>query len=61
MRTLLLHQFVVTHGIVAVLGFFINVITPEATAKKLGWATGLWQIKYGFQQPGFGVIGVMTI
>ena len=61
MRTLLLHQFVVTHGIVAVLGFFINVITPKATAEKLGWATSPWQIKYGFQQLGLGVIGVLTI
>lgn len=60
-HTLLLHQFVVTHGIVAVLGFTINVLTPRTTAKKLGWPTSPWQIKYGFQQLGLGVIGVMTI
>lgn len=61
MHTMLLHQFVVTHGIVAVVGFIINVLTPKSTAKKLGWATSPWQIKYGFQQLGLGVIGVMTV
>lgn len=61
MHTMLLHQFVVTHGIVAVVGFIINVLTPKTTAQKLGWATSPWQIKYGFQQLGLGVIGVMTI
>ena len=39
MHTLLLHQFAVTHGLLAVIGFFTNVITPRQTAEKLGWAT----------------------
>lgn len=34
---------------------------PNSTAKKLGWPTSPWQIKYGFQQLGLGVIGVLTI
>ena len=61
MHTLLLHQFAVTHGVLAVIGFFINVITPRRTAEKLGWATSPYQIKYGFQQLGLGVIGVLTV
>lgn len=61
MSTLLLHQFVVPHGLIAVGGFIINVITPEKTAAKLGWPSGPFQIKYGFAQVGLGVMGVMSI
>ena len=61
LKTFLLHQFVVTHGIVAVGGFIINVITPEKTAAKLGWPGGLFQVKYGFSQLGLGVMGALSI
>ena len=61
MHVMLLHQFVVTHGVIAILGFIMNVLTPERTAASLGWATSPYQIKYGFQQLGLGVMGVLTI
>ncbi|UZN02612.1 hypothetical protein OKX07_16375 [Cellulomonas sp. S1-8] len=61
MRTLLLHQFVVSHGFIAVAGFIINVLYPERTAAKLDWPSGPFQIKYGFAQLGLGVMGVMAI
>ncbi|WP_030160862.1 DUF6790 family protein [Glycomyces sp. NRRL B-16210] len=61
MKTLLLHQFVVPHGLIAVFGFVINVIHPEKTAEKLGWPSGPFQIKYGFAQLGLGVMGVLSI
>ncbi|RPF22274.1 DUF6790 family protein [Myceligenerans xiligouense] len=61
LRTLLLHQFVVSHGFIAVAGFIINVLYPERTAAKLGWPSGPFQIKYGFAQLGLGVMGVMAI
>ncbi|MFV0375345.1 DUF6790 family protein [Microbacterium sp.] len=60
-RTLLLHQFAVTHGIIAVIGFVINVLRPRQTAAKLGWATSPFQVKYGFAQLGLGIMGVMSI
>jgi len=58
---LLLYQFVVTFGLVAIIGFFINVVIPEKTAKSLGWPGGPFQIKYGFSQLGLGIFGVMAI
>lgn len=61
MKTLLLHQFVVSHGIIAVGGFIINVLTPKQTAAKLGWPSGPFQVKYGFAQVGLGVMGVLSI
>lgn len=61
MKTLLLHQFAVSHGIIAVGGFIINVLYPEKTAAKLGWPSGPFQIKYGFAQVGLGVMGVLAI
>jgi hypothetical protein len=61
LKTLLLGQFAVSHGIIAVLGFIINVLTPERTAAQLGWPSGPFQVKYGFAQLGLGVIGVMAI
>lgn len=60
-KTLLLHQFVVSHGFIAVAGFIINVLYPERTAAKLGWPSGPFQIKYGFAQLGLGVMGVLAI
>ena len=61
MRVLLLHQFVVTHGLVAIIGFIINVIIPKRTAAKIGWPSSLYQVKYGFHQLGLGVMGVLSI
>ncbi|GAB4084604.1 hypothetical protein GCM10028784_12340 [Myceligenerans cantabricum] len=61
LRTLLLHQFVTSHGFIAVAGFIINVLTPERTAAKLDWPSGPFQIKYGFAQLGLGVMGVLAI
>lgn len=58
---ILLHQFVVTHGIIGILGFYINVLVPEKTAKSLGWPGGPFQIKYGFTQLHVGVMGVLSI
>ncbi|MBM7411143.1 hypothetical protein JOE38_000966 [Clavibacter michiganensis] len=61
MRVLLLHQFAVSHGLIAVLGFIINVLFPERTAASLGWPSGPFQVKYGFAQLGLGVMGVLAI
>jgi hypothetical protein len=58
---LLLHQFIVTFGLVGVIGFIVNIVFAESTAKKLGWPGGLFQIKYGFSQFGLGVMGIMAI
>lgn len=58
---LLLHQFAVTHGLIAVGGFIINVLMPERTAAQLGWPSGPFQVKYGFAQLGLGVMGVLSI
>ena len=60
-KTLLLHQFVVSHGIIAVGGFIINVLYPQRTAAQLGWPSGPFQVKYGFAQVGLGVMGVLSI
>lgn len=57
----LLHQFVVTFGLVGVIGVIVNIFDADNTAKKLGWPGGLFQIKYGFSQLGLGVMGVMAI
>lgn len=59
--TLLLHQFAVSHGIIAVGGFIINVLYPKRTAAQLGWPSGPFQVKYGFAQVGLGVMGVLSI
>ncbi len=61
METYLLHQFAVSHGIIAVGGFIINVLQADRTAERLGWPGGPFQIKYGFAQVGLGVMGVMSI
>ncbi|GAB3166458.1 hypothetical protein GCM10027059_25570 [Myceligenerans halotolerans] len=61
LKTLLLHQFVTSHGFIAVAGFIINVLYPKRTAAKLGWPSGPFQIKYGFTQLGLGVMGVLAI
>lgn len=59
--TLLLHQFVVTFGLLGILGMITNIIKAEDNAKMLGWPGGPFQIKYGFSQLGLGVMGVMCI
>lgn len=58
---LLLHQFIVTFGLLGILGMCVNIIYADNTARKLGWPGGLFQIKYGFSQFGMGVMGVMAI
>ncbi|HVT63378.1 MAG TPA: DUF6790 family protein [Legionellaceae bacterium] len=57
---LLLGQFVVTFGLVAVIGMVTNVFFAETTAKQLKWPGGPFQIKYGFAQLCLGVMGVMA-
>lgn len=59
--TLLLHQFVVTFGLLGIIGTITNIIKAEDNAKELGWPGGPFQIKYGFSQLGLGVMGVMCI
>src|SRR5262245_53010240 len=58
---LLLHQFVVTFGLVGIIGIVTNVLYAKQQAIKLGWAGGPFQIKYGFSQLSLGVLGVMAI
>jgi hypothetical protein len=58
---LLLHQFVVTFGLVAVVGMLTNVFFADKTAEMLKWPGGPFQIKYGFSQLCLGVMGVMAI
>ncbi|GAA0365655.1 hypothetical protein GCM10008968_21880 [Bacillus horti] len=58
---ILLHQFIVTFGLVGIIGVIVNIVYAESTAKKLGWPGGLFQIKYGFSQLGLGIMGVMAI
>lgn len=60
-NVLLLHQFVITFGLVGVIGLVVNIIRAEQTAKKLGWPGGLFQIKYGFSQIGLGIMGILAI
>lgn len=59
--TILLHQFVVTSGLIGLIGFYINVCTADKTAKGLGWPGGPFQLKYGFSQLGVGVMGILSI
>lgn len=59
--TLLLHKFVVTFGLLGIIGTITNIIKAEDNAKALGWPGGPFQIKYGFSQLGLGVMGVMCI
>lgn len=59
--TILLHQFVVTSGLIGIIGFYINVIIADKTAEQLGWPGGPFQIKYGFAQLGVGIMGVLSI
>lgn len=61
LKVFLLHQFAVSHGIIAVGGFIMNVLYPKKTADQLGWATSPFQVKYGFAQVGLGVMGVLSI
>ncbi|MCK4258171.1 MAG: hypothetical protein KAX49_04290 [Halanaerobiales bacterium] len=59
--TLLLHQFVVTFGLVGLIGFIVNIWKADETAKSLGWPGGPFQRKYGWSQIGLGVMGIMAI
>lgn len=59
--TLLLHQFVVTFGLLGLIGFYINIAKAKETAEKLGWPGGPFQVKYGFSQVGLGIMGLMAI
>lgn len=58
---LLLGQFVVTFGLVGVVGMVTNVFIADKMAKMLSWPGGPFQIKYGFSQLCLGVMGVMAI
>jgi hypothetical protein len=58
---ILLHQFVVTFGLIGLIGIICNILFAKQQAKKLGWPGGPFQIKYGFSQVSLGVLGVMTI
>lgn len=60
-RVILLHQFVVTFGLVGVVGMLTNVFFAKKTLSMLGWPGGPFQIKYGFSQLGIGVMGVLAI
>ncbi|WP_186785855.1 DUF6790 family protein [Paenibacillus agilis] len=60
-RILLLHQFVVTFGLVGVIGYVVNIWKADQTAKMLGWPGGPFQVKYGFSQVGLGIMGIMAI
>ncbi len=58
---LLLHQFVVTFGLLGLIGFIESVLFGNKIAKMIGWPGGPYQTKYGFYQLTLGVTGVMTI
>lgn len=58
---LLLGQFVITFGSVAIVGMLTNVFFAKKNAEMLGWPGGPFQIKYGFSQLCIGVMGVMAI
>ncbi len=58
---ILLHQFVVTFGLLGITGLLSNMIFAKQNAKMVGLPGGLFQIKYGFSQLGLGVMGVMCI
>ncbi|HCC36036.1 MAG TPA: hypothetical protein DEQ02_10600 [Ruminococcaceae bacterium] len=58
---LLTHQFVVTFGLVGIIGAVVNIAKADKTAKKLGWPGGPFQVKYGFSQICLGIMGIMCI
>ncbi len=60
-EVILLHQFIVTFGLVGIIGYLSNILFADKTAKKLGWTGGIYQIKYGFSQIGIGVMGIMSV
>ena len=60
-ESFLLYQFVITFGLVGVIGLVVNIIWADNTAQRLGWPGGPFQIKYGFSQVGLGVMGVLSI
>jgi hypothetical protein len=58
---LLLHQFVVTFGLLGVIGFIESVLFGDKISKMIAWPGGPYQTKYGFFQLCLGVTGVMAI
>ena len=58
---LLLHQYVVTFGLLGIIGLITNIIKADENAQSLGWPGGPFQIKYGFSQLGLGIMGVLCI
>lgn len=60
-QTILLYQFVLTFGLLGMIGFIVNIPLGKATAAKLNWPGGQFQMKYGFSQLGLGVMGVLAI
>lgn len=58
---LLLHQFVVTFGLLGITGLLSNMIFAKKNAEMIGWPGGPFQVKYGFSQLGLGIMGVMCI
>jgi len=60
-HAILLHQFVVTFGLIGIIGIIGNVFFAKQQSRKLGWPGGPFQIKYGFSQFSLGVLGVMSI
>lgn len=58
---ILLDQFIVTFGLLGVIGIIINVFYAEKTSSMLGWPGGPYQIKYGFSQLCIGLMGVLAI
>lgn len=59
--TILLHQFVVTSGLIGILGFYTNVWAVDKIDTPEGWPKGPFQLKYGFAQLGVGVMGLLSI
>ena len=59
-RILLLGQFIVTFGLVAIIGVVTNIFFTDTFTKKIKWPEGAFQIKYGFAQLCLGVMGVMA-
>jgi hypothetical protein len=58
---LLLHQFVVTFGLVGVVGLLTNLCYADKFAEREGWPGGPFQIKYAFTQLCLGAMGIMAI
>lgn len=57
----LLHQFVVTFGLIGIIGVLVDIVFPDFSSKRTGWQGGPYQTKYGFTQVLVGTMGVMAI